>query len=73
MINLKITLNIDGKKIELTEGQARRLRSELERIFGRYWYWPYYTQEPFYKKWEVPTYSGSTSDNPLPDGITISL
>lgn len=77
MINLsvkiaKIILDYDGKRIELTEEQARGLHRELDRLFNNdktYVYpYPYWIKEPYYPidryeiVWDSTSYGGTTKN-----------
>ena len=67
----KIILDLGGKEVELTTGQAKKLKEALDEMFGKeivkeihhydYWQWyPYKLCEPNKPYWETYVYSPTT-------------
>ena len=68
----KITIEIDGKEIELTEVQARQLQGDLDRVFGK----PaeYIPAIPIQYPWSTPwTFYGPGTTNDPHNNICTSL
>ena len=45
---IKITIEIDGKPVELSMEAARKLHGELDQIFDKSPIWPTYQPQPYW-------------------------
>ena len=70
MVEVKITLKVGGREIEISEKEARELKGDLDRLFNQSVFpqltWPKVMRDPFYLPYDVTC--GGT--DPLKNGET---